>query len=224
LIVSSDGLREPVFAELPGERLSTSALGLAAPSAVEVGERDLSWKRRESMALAAPQTSGSAAATLELDRSPGCTKATGNDRAVAPVDICVLQLNLRDLRALSSIIERVRARVRPGGKILALHLAEPPGQAEPLMWLLQEDTLALDLPCRLHIVGSRASVAAIKIFRRAAERLNRRRPAAAVLGLAQLAMATLLARCCNARRGAAPRGSAVFTSLTIAIDIPETPA
>lgn len=235
LVASSEGLRERLFAELSTLRgagkLDLAALSLASEPAAASGPADgcAASNRRNSLPCGA--ASMQSVDRRQADGAEAWRGATVQDvgeaapEIAADADICVLELNLRDFSSLNRIADHVRTFVRPGGKILAFHVAQPPGSPEALTSLLEDDALALDLPCRLRIVGSGLSVRAINTFRRGIARLGRRRPGPAILGLAEIAAASVIARCAGKRAMSPPqRAPSAVTSVTVAIDVPAATA
>src|SRR5439155_11421451 len=97
------------------------------------------------------------------DSQPAGIPVTARPQPIEKCDLCILELSADDLLGLSLLLSRVAPSMPPGGKILVFHLNSV-GSALATESLIGNDAFWLDMPCRIHFVGSPPSLRAVNSF------------------------------------------------------------
>jgi len=175
--------------------------GAAAPHRVKLRSLELVWGRDRDRVTPEPVSAPSA--------------------PIETFDLCILEVNSNDMLKLGGLVAKLMRWMEPGGKILVFHLAT--NWVTTSQHLISEDALRLDLPCRIHFVGSERSVKAISAYNEGVAGLRTRRPIPAIRGLSRLTTACIASlRSRKSEYVSSRRAPAALTSLTLEIDISRT--
>jgi hypothetical protein len=136
----------------------------------------------------------------------------------AEFDLCPCELNADDLIHLCLLIRSLAPRIRRGGSILVLHLNHSLSPLSNAQELVLHNALALDLPCRFHFAGSKASGQALAGFAAAPENFRSRRPAAVARAAIQFGASIYRARPAS-RSGSSEHGRPPDSMTSFVIEI-----